>query len=366
MTPHLCHILLTSRANRSFSAASRAAAGVDIVPGMRASALASLVLATCSLSTLHARAQAGAEPPAGATPPSTGALPPQPAAPPGQPPPVQPAPAPPPASAAPPYPGAPPPGYPPAGYAPGAVPPPGYTFEPQPGAYGQPPAYGYPPPGYYYPPPGYVWAPPTRQKPQYPEDAAGQTSPFLDMLVAGVAADKRYDHFFTVGVQGGAYLASRVRLVGRILMFTTEATDDLASSYYGDDVLPGEYSAISADSPAVIFGGAIGVAPVVRRNFVFAPGLAFHTTNVGAYGSMLTLAMPFEWVTDDGARFGFEVDIGRAFGGTITGRCNTPSSCQSDEKEFDRPSAPAFLAAFELGWGFNHPPAKMPAAPGSP
>lgn len=82
--------------------------------------------------------------------------------------------------------------------------------------------------------------------------------------------------------------------------------------------------------------------------------------NVSDYGSMLTLSMPFEWVTDDGTRFGFEVDIGRAFGGKITARCEFDPCTPGDEQELDRPAAPAFFAAFQLGWGFNHPPAKYP------
>lgn len=293
----------------------------------------------------------------GATPPKDPAAP---VAPPGyapastasaSAPPLPPQPGPPPGQAQPAYP---PPGYPPAGpYPPPQQYPPGY-------------GYGYPPPGYYYPPPGYAWGAPPAPKPRFPDDAAGQTTPYLDMLMAGIAVDKRYDHFFTVGVQGGVYLASRVRIVGRVLLFTTEPEDDLTNDYYYDEVVPAGYTASSSEPPAVVFGGVIGVAPVVRRNFVFAPGIGFHTTNVGAYGSMLTLAMPFEWVTDDGARFGFEVDIGRAFGGKVSATCTSSPCTVGQDQEFDRPSAPAFLALFELGWGFNHPPAKLPQSPAVP
>lgn len=313
---------------------------------MRFSAAAWASLGVCALCPALVAAQGGTPPsPTGS---ATGALPPQPAAPPGS---AAPAPAPsPPAPAT----GQPAPGYPPPGYAPpsayGQYPPPGF-------------GYGYPPPGYYYPPPGYGWGPPPpKPKPEYPEDAAALTTPFIDVLVAGVAADKRYDHFFTVGVQGGAYLGARFRVVARALLFTTEPQDDMAyeGSYGADDTLPNGYVGVESDRPVVLFGGAVGVAPVVRRNFVFAPGVAFHTTNVSDYGSMLTLSMPFEWVTDDGTRFGFEIDIGRAFGGKITARCDFDPCTPGDEQELDRPAAPAFFAAFQLGWGFNHPPAKYP------
>ncbi|MCC6902047.1 MAG: hypothetical protein IT377_23960 [Polyangiaceae bacterium] len=324
---------------------------------MRASARVWLPVGLCALCPAVVLAQS-----------ATGSLPPQPAAPPGtatasapasSTPPVAPAPAPSAAPATPaPQTGQPPPGYPPPGYPPPGYPPPsGYEQYPPP-SYG----YGYPPPGYYYPPPGYGWGPAARPKPQYPDDAAGQTTPFIDLLVAGVAADKRYDHIFTVGVQGGAYLGSRFRLVVRALLFTSEPDDDMAyaSSYDEDSSLPSGYVGVASDRPSVLVGAAAGVGAVVRRNFVFAPGLAFHTTNVGDYGSLLALSMPFEWVTDDGTRFGFEIDIGRGFGGKVTGRCELASCTEGTEDEFDRPAAPAFFAAFQLGWGFNHPPAKYP------
>jgi len=291
---------------------------------------------------------------------SSGALPPAP------PPPAPPPPPPAPSGAAVPPPAAPPvtsAPAPPAAAPADAPPPPGYP------GYGYPPngwVYPYGPPPYGYAPYGY-WAPPPRApKPEYPEDAAARTTPFLDMLTAGVVADKRYQHFFTVGVQAGTYLAARVRVVGRALLFTSEPDDDMQVDYYGNGDLPAGYTPVASERPAVLFGGSVGVAPVARRNFVFAPGIGFHTTNVGDYGSMLTLSMPFDWVTDEGARFGFEIDIGRAFGGKYSARCTATICAGTATSEYDRPAAPAFFAAFELGWGFQHPPAKLPNSQGVP
>ena len=232
---------------------------------------------------------------AGAGPGSTGSFPPADA------PPVASAPgsasaaparSPPPPSSVPPQP-APPPGYYP--------PPPGYVYPP--------PGYSYPPPGYYYPPPpSYAeWAQPAQRKPQYPDDAAGQTSPYLDLLAGGIVLDNRFEHLMAIGVQGGAYLATRVRITARVLMFTSGPDDNYARdyNYYDSTPFPSGFSPVASDKPVLLYGASLGAAPVVRRNFVFAPGLAFMRSNVADYGSFLELSMPFEWVTDDGARFGF-------------------------------------------------------------
>ena len=174
--------------------------------------------------------------------------------------------------------------------------------------------------------------------------------------------DKRFEHLLAVGVQGGAYLAGRVRLTARVLMFTSGADDNMVNDYsYSDSSpYPQGYQPVASDKPVLIYGASLGAAPVVGRNFIFSPGVAFLRTNVGDYGSLLALSLPFEWVTDTGARFGFEVDIGRAFGGTLLTRCNLPAAgCNpGDERTVDRPAGPGFYAAFESGWGFNHPAPK--------
>ena len=143
-------------------------------------------------------------------------------------------------------------------------------------------------------------------------------------------------------------------------MFVSQPGDDL-EGYSGEDALPSGYLGVAADEPSFVYGASVGAAPVVRRNFVFAPGLAFMRSDVADYGTFVGLSLPFDWVTDDGARFGFEIDVGRAFGGNVTGRCEYSPCSIGSEQTLDRPSGPAFYGAFEFGWGFNHPPAKNPA-----
>jgi hypothetical protein len=225
--------------------------------------------------------------------------------------------------------------------------------------YGPPPGYGAPP--YGWPVQPQPSAPP---KPKYPSDAAAQTSPFIDVMTGGMVLEDRFNHFLLIGLQGGAYLGGRFRIVAHALMFTSDPKDDFngGSSYYYDSTFPAGYSHVPSDSPTIIFGGAIGVAPVVRRNFVFAPGISYHRSNVSDYGSMLAVTFPLEWVTDDGARFGFVVDIGRAFGGEARGDCTAgATTCSSGgQTSVSRTSGTGFFSAFQFGWGFNHPKPNAP------
>ncbi len=318
---------------------------------MRWSSPILLVLLTAAFAP-SAWAQTGELPPTTPAPSGTDTPPPPPGAEPApgaQPPAAAPAPAP-----------QPPPAQPPPTYPPGY--PPQYTYPPG----GAPPAYGpYPvgpgpghPPGYGPPQPG----PQPEPKPKYPDDAATQTSPFLDLLVAGIALDKRFDHLFNVGMQAGAYLGGRVRVAARFIMLTSEPDDDLAeqSGAFGNDDLPDGFVAQASDPPILVYGGSLGFAVVSRQSFAFSPGIIVNRTERSAYGTFLGMSVPFEWVTHDGARFGFEVGFGRGFGGEVTGRCedfsSSPPPCDAgEERKFDRPSGGAFYAHFQFGWGFNHP-----------
>jgi hypothetical protein len=99
---------------------------------------------------------------------------------------------------------------------------------------------------------------------------------------------------------------------------------------------------------------------ISRQNFVLAPGVLFLRTDVADYGSFLALHAPFDWVTNDGARVGFAVGIGRSFGGSVRAECfdtgfNPPECDPGEKREFNREAGAGFYAHFQLGWGFNHP-----------
>jgi hypothetical protein len=184
----------------------------------------------------------------------------------------------------------------------------------------------------------------------------------LDLLVAGIAQDKRFDHLFNVGMQTGAYLAGRLRVAARFIMLTSEPDDDLAQSSapFENDDLPDGFVVQASDAPIIVYGGSLGFSVVARRSFAFSPGVIVSRTDKADFGTFLGMSAPFEWVTDDGARFGFEVGFGRGFGGEVRGRCedlgfSQPPCDVGEERKFDRPSGGAFYAHFQFGWGFNHP-----------
>lgn len=255
-------------------------------------------------------------------------------------------------------------------------PPPGYSY-PYPYPRGQgapgapPPGYGYPPPGYapqgYYPPgyypPGYYPPPPQARapeapKPRLPDDAAVQTSPFLDLVLGGLHLDQRFDSFFNIGVQLGAYLGGMVRATGRVVLFPSEPDDDYSFGF--DNLDGGNYITRDSESPALLYGGTLGIAMSNSTHFAFAPGLLFLRTDEGDYGSFLGLHAPFDWVTDSGVRIGFEVAVGRTFGGEVTGQCSnfggpTPSCATGEVRQFDREAGSGFYSHFHMGWGFSRP-----------
>jgi hypothetical protein len=323
-------------------------------------ARATLIAAVLSVIALDAAAQ---------TPSSRGALPDSPTPSPAAstaPPAPAPAPAPPPSAPPPATPaptGAPPP--------PSSAPPPSaYGYPAYPPSYPPPSAYypqGYypPPAGYGYGYPAYGYEQPKPPKPKYPEDAAAQTTPYVDLVAGGIALDQRFDQFLAVGVQGGLYLGGRVRIAVRGLLLSEQSGDDVDA--YQEDLLASGYSPVDSDKAALIYGASLGGAPVVRPNFVFAPGISVMRSDVADYGWFLGLSAPFEWVTDDGMRIGFEAMIGRAFGGTVHTKCLfTSTSCTTgQERDVTRPSGTGFYAAFQIGYGFNHPPPKSANSAGA-
>jgi hypothetical protein len=109
----------------------------------------------------------------------------------------------------------------------------------------------------------------------------------------------------------------------------------------------------------LLYGGALGVVATNSENFVFAPGVVFLRSDVSDYGSMLGVSMPFEWVTSRGMRFGLELDLGRAFGGTVHNQtCTFDPATQANTcamNDGDRKAGRAFAVRFQMGFGFNRP-----------
>jgi hypothetical protein len=227
-----------------------------------------------------------------------------------------------------------------------------------------PPAAGYPPA--VYPPPaaappptsapfvasnGYDFAPSPRQV--WPEDAAVRSSPFMDATISLISLEDRFLDPLVFGIGFGAYLGRLVRVVGRLEMPSTSDGEER----YDDSGYTSGYAPKSAGSVTLLYGGSVGIVAAHSVAFVFSPGVTFLRTDVSEYGNMLGVAIPFEWTTSKGLRFGLEVGVGRAFGGSQEYECAFGSDCVVGEtKEVDRDDARALTLRFELGFGFNHPP----------
>ncbi|MFO7177606.1 MAG: hypothetical protein DIU78_002800 [Pseudomonadota bacterium] len=186
-----------------------------------------------------------------------------------------------------------------------------------------------------------------------PEGAAVQSSPFLDASVSLIALEDRLTDPFTFGLAFGGYIAERIRLVARLEMPTTsERLDDEFVEAPPPGFQPPE------DNVTLIYGGALGFVVAHTPNFVFAPGISFLRTDIGELGSMIGVALPFEWTNRHGMRFGFEMDVGRIVGGSIELECRSAMQCTPGQRTtLDRPDGRAIALRFHMGFGFNHPPA---------
>jgi hypothetical protein len=183
------------------------------------------------------------------------------------------------------------------------------------------------------------------------------------VTVASVALQDRFSEFLNLGVQGGVFLADRVRVTARFAIPTDRAgVDELGV----DRSYP--YRSVDSKKYSLLYGATVGVVAVSTQNFAMSPGLAFARSDVSDYGSMLAVSMPFDWVLSSGTRVGLELDIGRAVGGRYTAVCDGADCSGGPATKFvDRPSGTAFWLQFQFGFGFHHParlpPAGAPPAP---
>ena len=175
----------------------------------------------------------------------------------------------------------------------------------------------------------------------------------MDATISLISLEDRFFDPLVFGVGFGAYLGRLVRVVARLEMPSTSDGEE----YYDGGYTPG-YAPRGVGAVTLLYGGSVGIVAAHSVAFVFSPGVTFVRTDVSEYGNMLGVAIPFEWTTSKGLRFGLEVGVGRAFGGSQEYECTSgPPTCVVGEmKEVDREDARALTLRFELGFGFNHPP----------
>jgi hypothetical protein len=198
-----------------------------------------------------------------------------------------------------------------------------------------------------------------------------RTSPFVDATAGGLSWSQRLSGLFILGAQGGAFIARRVRVVGRIGVFAAEAEEE---SSYSIEGLPPGYRGLEpgADPAVIVWGGSVGYALGHSEGFALSPSLTFLRTDVSRHGSFIGLTLPFEWATRRSLRIGFEVTGGVAVGGTVRAICDGsfsgsfPSSpsdtCEvmGETRDFNRPRGSGFYLGFQLGWGLGPKPESEP------
>jgi hypothetical protein len=186
--------------------------------------------------------------------------------------------------------------------------------------------------------------------------AAVKSSPFLDATLSGMWLEQRFGDPIVFGLQGGAYFAQAVRFVLRLEMPSKSATDEFRLDY--DQTSNTNYFHRDSKAVSLLYGATVGVVAASGEGFVFAPGVVLQRSDVEDYGTMLGIAMPFEWVTQRGLRFGLEVDLGRAFGGTVHYTCNSSPCATGPTFDGNRGAGRAFALRFQMGFGFNRPQAR--------
>jgi hypothetical protein len=175
-------------------------------------------------------------------------------------------------------------------------------------------------------------------------------SPFFDVTLGGVFLEERFSDPLVIGLQGGVYLGDIVRLALRAEMPSSDARDEASGTRSNTYSL----YATDSESPKFLYGGSLGISLVNSSNFAFSPGIMLMRSDVGDYGTVLGASLPFEWVTSRGLRFGLEVSLGRAFGGTVHYECPLGGCPAEALEDTDRKAGRALGLRFAIGYGIGY------------
>lgn len=193
-----------------------------------------------------------------------------------------------------------------------------------------------------------------------PEGAAALHTPFINFMAGSMSAGGRFDSGLYVGTELGGFWRGRLRASLRA------ALPFGVSQPYGEQLANREFWALRSSKPALLWGPSVGVVIYSGRGFTLSVTGNFTRTDVGAYGNLLGVALPFEWVTRRGLRVGFEPGVMRGIGGEVQGRCegsdfgfnSSPSNPDCDQGEiraFNRESGGGVWAHFFLGIPYDSP-----------
>jgi len=198
--------------------------------------------------------------------------------------------------------------------------------------------------------------PAVEAQPAPPEDFAARSSPWVDLTLTTFHLEDRTGNLLNLGVQVGGYVFERLRVSARLVAPLEEVSDGY-STYSGSQESNGaqSFERVKSRSMTLLYAASLGIMLTNSKSFVFAPSVELQRTDVLAYGSAISLALPFEWTTRKNMRVGFEIALGHAFGGHIEDVCRTVSSPATScgTRKRDRPSGTAVLLQYYMGWSLG-------------
>jgi hypothetical protein len=188
-----------------------------------------------------------------------------------------------------------------------------------------------------------------------PDDFVLRASPWIDFTLTSFYMENRAGNFLNLGVQVGGYVFERLRVSARLVAPLEDVSDDYSHYSSGTNDGSGSFNRVNARSMTMLYGASVGLLITNSKTFAFGPSVELQRTNVEAYGSALSLGLPFEWTTHRNLRVGFEFALGHAFGGSVQEKCrtfSTPStSCGTHTS--DRPAGTAVLFQYYMGWSLG-------------
>jgi hypothetical protein len=180
--------------------------------------------------------------------------------------------------------------------------------------------------------------------PALPRDFVLSATPWVDFSLTNFWIDERVSNFLNLGVQVGGYFFERLRLTARLVAPLQTVHDEQYDGYYSG--FGSQYVDRRSRNVAVLYGGSTGLIISNSRTFLFAPGVLILRTDVEDYGTMLALALPFEWTTRRHLRIGFEMALGQGMGGT-------QASGGPDGGTERRPNGTFVLLQFAMGFSMG-------------
>lgn len=188
-----------------------------------------------------------------------------------------------------------------------------------------------------------------------PPDFVLRSSPWVDFTLTSFHLEDRTGNFLNLGMQFGGYLFERLRVAGRIVTPLEDVADGYSTYGVGQSNGVQTFERVKARSMSLLYAVSAGLLITNSRTFAFGPSVEFQRTDVAAYGSAVSLGLPFEWTTPRNLRVGFEFALGHAFGGTLREACRTATApaVSCGIRTTDRPSGTAVLVQYYMGWSLG-------------